>query len=214
MEKPCTCVQNGVLVWGVPHFDSQLRSHAYFGTEPRSGVERPHIFIQKSFFGVARLIFSHRIALWFGASLHIFTQNLVRVTRRLDPSCWTTASPSAMRLAALVPHPPVAAGSHGLSARGGVRKPFLTLTTFRARCCYPRRGLAARAFTACPTVPKFRMPSDCTRILLIRRLRLPLPHTPIRCPCGRTLATLGDHRVAPHNRRVGLAWCASRQSVS
>ena len=34
------------------------------------------------------------------------------------------------------------------------------------------------------------------RILLLRRLRLPLPLTPARCPCGGNLDALGDHRSA------------------
>ena len=40
------------------------------------------------------------------------------------------------------------------------------------------------------------MPSDCMRVLLLRRLRLPLPHTPRHCRCGGTLDALGDHRAA------------------
>ena len=54
----------------------------------------------------------------------------------------------------------------------------------------------ARALTVLPTAPEFRMPSDCMRVLLLRRLRLPLPHTPRRCRCGGTLDALGDQRAA------------------
>ena len=54
----------------------------------------------------------------------------------------------------------------------------------------------SRALTVLPTAPEFRMPSDCMRVLLLRRLRLPLPHTPARCRCGGTLDALGDHRAA------------------
>ena len=42
----------------------------------------------------------------------------------------------------------------------------------------------SRAITALPTAPELRMPSDCMRVVLLRRLRLPLPHA------------LGDHRAA------------------
>ena len=54
----------------------------------------------------------------------------------------------------------------------------------------------SRAITALPTAPELRMPSDCMRVLLLRRLRLPLPHVPRHCRCGGTLDALGDHRAA------------------
>ena len=53
-----------------------------------------------------------------------------------------------------------------------------------------------RAVTALPTAPEFRMPSECMRILLLRRLRAPLPHAPRRCRCGGALDVWGDHRTA------------------
>ena len=40
------------------------------------------------------------------------------------------------------------------------------------------------------------MPDAEYRILLLRRLRLPLPRTPARCPCGGNLDALGDHGSA------------------
>ena len=40
------------------------------------------------------------------------------------------------------------------------------------------------------------MPSECMRAVLLRRLRLPLPHAPKQCRCGGTLDPLGDHRAA------------------
>ena len=36
----------------------------------------------------------------------------------------------------------------------------------------------SRAITALPTSPELRMPSECMRAVLLRRLRLPLPHAP------------------------------------
>ena len=53
-----------------------------------------------------------------------------------------------------------------------------------------------RAVTALPTAPEFRMPSECMRVLLLRRLRAPLPHAPRRCRCGGALDVWGDHRTA------------------
>ena len=42
----------------------------------------------------------------------------------------------------------------------------------------------SRAITALPTSPELRMPSECMRVVLLRRLRLPLPHAPRQCRCG------------------------------
>ena len=61
----------------------------------------------------------------------------------------------------------------------------------------------SRALTVFPTTPEFRMPSDCMRVLLLRRLRLPLPHTPTRCRCGGTLAAL---RAACPGRGPAGGW--------
>ena len=54
----------------------------------------------------------------------------------------------------------------------------------------------SRAITARPTSPELRMPSECMRVVLLQRLRLPLPHAPRPCRCGRSLDPLGDHRAA------------------
>ena len=54
----------------------------------------------------------------------------------------------------------------------------------------------ARALTALPTAPEFRLPSSCFRVVLLRRLRLPVPIGPRRCRCGGALDALGDHRTA------------------
>ena len=42
----------------------------------------------------------------------------------------------------------------------------------------------SRATTALPTSPELRMPSECTRVVLLRRLKLLLPHAPRPCRCG------------------------------
>ena len=55
----------------------------------------------------------------------------------------------------------------------------------------------SRAITALPTAPELRMPSDCMRVVLLRRLRLPLPHVPRQCRSGGALDALGDHRACP-----------------
>ena len=55
---------------------------------------------------------------------------------------------------------------------------------------------ASCAFTAFPTSRDTDVPDAEYRILLLRRLRLPLPLTPARCPCGGNLDALGDHRSA------------------
>ena len=48
--------------------------------------------------------------------------------------------------------------------------------------------------TVLPTGPGFTVPSDDFRILLLRRLRMPLPLAPQRCRCG--VDEYGDHRSA------------------
>ena len=55
---------------------------------------------------------------------------------------------------------------------------------------------AAAAFTALPTSDDTAFSPQEMRILIQRRLRLPLPALPRRCRCGCLLDTLGDHRAA------------------
>ena len=55
---------------------------------------------------------------------------------------------------------------------------------------------ASRAITAFPTAIEFRFENPLFRILLLRRLRLPLPPTAHTCSCRRPLDALGDHRAA------------------
>eukprot|EP00435_Cladocopium_sp_Y103_P007182 s3744_g2.t1 len=55
---------------------------------------------------------------------------------------------------------------------------------------------ASMAFTTAPTTPEYTLDNPHFRILLQRRLCLPLGIAPARCPCGGTLDPYGDHRSA------------------
>ena len=55
---------------------------------------------------------------------------------------------------------------------------------------------ASCALTALPTSADLVVPDAEYRVMLLRRLRLPLPFAPRHCRCGRALDTLGDHRTA------------------
>ena len=55
---------------------------------------------------------------------------------------------------------------------------------------------ASCAFTAFPTSADTRVPDDEFRLMLLCRLRLPLPLAPKRCACGGLLDVYGDHRSA------------------
>ena len=72
------------------------------------------------------------------------------------------------------------------------------------------------AITVLPTAPEFRMPSSHMRVLLLRRLRQPLPVAPRACRCGGALDPLGDHRAACPTagvlgaRGAPLEWAAAR----
>ena len=55
---------------------------------------------------------------------------------------------------------------------------------------------AGCAFTATPSSPDTAVPDAEYRVLLLRRLRLPLPLAPEHCACGGLLDDLGDHRSA------------------
>ena len=50
---------------------------------------------------------------------------------------------------------------------------------------------AGAAFHACPTCPLTRIDPAQFRILLLRRLRFPLPHSARSCRCGRPLDSRG-----------------------
>ena len=54
---------------------------------------------------------------------------------------------------------------------------------------------SSRALTALPTAPDFGLSSSCFRVVLLRRLWLPMPIGPWRC--GGALDTLGDRTACP-----------------
>ena len=56
--------------------------------------------------------------------------------------------------------------------------------------------MASRAFTTIPYTTEVTYPDHIFRILMLRRLRLPLPLTERVCRCRRNLDPLGDHRAA------------------
>ena len=58
---------------------------------------------------------------------------------------------------------------------------------------------AACCFTVCPTHEAVTIPAAEFRVLLLRRLRLPLPLAPRVCACRRLLDPLEDHRAACAN---------------
>ena len=55
---------------------------------------------------------------------------------------------------------------------------------------------AGRVFTTIPYGPESTYSSEHFRLLILRRLRLPLPLSARTCRCRRTLDPLGDHRSA------------------
>ena len=55
---------------------------------------------------------------------------------------------------------------------------------------------AARAFTVLPTSDDVAIPDSHFRVLLLRRLRMPLPLGPRSCSCRGALDAYGDHRAA------------------
>ena len=59
-----------------------------------------------------------------------------------------------------------------------------------------------RVFTVLPTSRDFDVPCAQFRVLLLRRLRLPLPLAPRACTCRGRLDQLGDHRAACANSGV------------
>ena len=56
--------------------------------------------------------------------------------------------------------------------------------------------LASAVLTAVPTSRMTRIEAQHFRLLLLRRLRLPLPLTSRTCRCGRLLDSFGHHRAA------------------
>ena len=71
------------------------------------------------------------------------------------------------------------------------------LTDAQKALMLSQRGpLASAAFTVVPTNRMTRMEAQPFRILLCRRLRLPLPLSSRTCRCGRQLDIYGHHRAA------------------
>ena len=61
----------------------------------------------------------------------------------------------------------------------------------------------SHVFCGCPTQPEFRINPDLFRVLILERLRVPLPVTEARCECGAVLDCKGRHRAAcPHSGRL------------
>jgi hypothetical protein len=58
------------------------------------------------------------------------------------------------------------------------------------------RAFATIPYTTIPYTTEVTCPDHIFRILMLRRLRLPLPLTERACRCRRTLDPLGDHRAA------------------
>ena len=90
----------------------------------------------------------------------------------------------------------------GLSWRGWPSRPCSVARrrsppwTHPARPCSGRsRPFASRFLTTVPTCPALSYPSHLFRVLLLRRLRLPLLSQRY-CRCRRPLDSLGDHRAA------------------
>ena len=92
----------------------------------------------------------------------------------------------------------MAEGRHVMLGHGGVRRPpYSDLDPASRALLLSQAGPGgSRAITALPTAPELRMPSDCMRVVLLQRLRLPLPHVPRHCRCGGILDALGDHQAA------------------
>ena len=77
-----------------------------------------------------------------------------------------------------------------------VRKASCRASMSRPRCCCRRPPHAARAFAVFRTSAEVTVPSPLFRVLLLRRLRLPLPVAPRTRACRGRLDPLGDHRAA------------------
>ena len=76
---------------------------------------------------------------------------------------------------------------------------FQALAKIRARVAVaPSQGGsgAGAALQTCPTCPLTRIDPALFRVLLLRRLRLPLPLSARFCRCGRPLDSRGHHRAA------------------
>ena len=115
------------------------------------------------------------------------------------------ATPKYWLVVVAHPRPSAAASSATLCAVGSVwRRPVWTQWRLRAfsvtrhlapSLCHKRAQVGREPSLPCPqAAPEFRIPSDCIRVLLLRRLHAPRP--------GGRLDPLGDHRAACHTAGV------------
>ena len=73
------------------------------------------------------------------------------------------------------------------------RDDLLTRVTVQAQALI--RSQAGAALTVVPTSRETKIPSQMFRVVLLRRLRLPLPLAVRTCRCGRLLDVCGHHRA-------------------
>ena len=112
--------------------------------------------------------------------------------RQLGRSCWKR----------MPPPPPGERPGWQRTASKALHKPVLETLfteldpTSRALLLSQGGDAASCAFTAFPTSADTRVPDDEFRVMLLRRLRLPLPLAPKRCACRGLLDVYGDHRSA------------------
>ena len=121
--------------------------------------------------------------------------------RAAFPSLTGTSRPRRVRRTPRTATATCAAGSELLSplvmsARS--RRTFLTSTPRPELCCF-RKLDPTQAELSQPSIPTsaaVALPPEHLRVLLLRRLRLPLPLAPRVCRCRGRLDPLGDHRSA------------------
>ncbi len=87
------------------------------------------------------------------------------------------------------------------------KQEFLTLfsnldTASRALLLSQADPHGGRVLTTLPTAPELRADNPLFRVILLRRLRMPIPHGPTHCRCRRPMDTYGDHRAACPNAGV------------
>ena len=67
----------------------------------------------------------------------------------------------------------------------------------------------------CPTRPEFKIDPVLFRVLVLERLRVPLPVTEARCECGAALDSKGRHRAAcPHSGRLRTRALAPERTLA
>ena len=121
-----------------------------------------------------------------------------------EPPTWAAIASSQTQAPAPPPAPaegPIARGwQHKASTTAHARLKAELFTAIppasQALVTSQSGPFASRAFTTIPYTNDFAYPSHLFRILLLRRLRLPLPRFARTCRCRRTFDSLGDHRAA------------------